>query len=359
MKYFFQESFGQRTHFKIKSVNSEKIRTSLRAPTEICYTINFEIAPRYNYDDILTVSNNLSGLLTGFEIIPNNLATYQEINLHANGTTPRGINAPYFLKLKDGYNVYDMTFQRYITQFLPVPYTSNCKTYKEEYGMESQAHAIDDCVIRESIREFNSLCCNTVVYLRDNSTDSNFSHLNSASNWTSTVKKTKKSLEIQRNIMKECKARYPWPDCYNQRLVPKQKKEFIFEDIKNYEFYLYAPTNHDFYTRTYPQQSLLDLIINIGSMLAFWFGLSLLHLGFTFSDAILVVFRKIVRKSNTELNLSVNKNVFHITVEPKVVNTSPANRNDRAFQQFSPDRRGRDNLSVNNRNTPRVQRKSR
>lgn len=241
------------------------ISYSFKLPLELCGTVNHPYTS-YEYSEV-RVFGNLSGMLDSVSVNLHPQA-FRTFYVHPHGTTPRrNLNWIFLKKFEEDVRI-DITYQRFIMRRLPAPYKTRCIDYSK-IGFESRMHALDDCAVRESVKLMKSLCCNVQILVND-------TRLENITIWPNMSFKEKRSIESR--LIRNCYAKYDSYDCKHTAYHPRILQEVPSEYNRTF-VNVFAPLDQDMVSITHPKIYLGTYMIQLGSIVAFWFGISIVGLG--------------------------------------------------------------------------------
>ena len=181
-------------------------------------------------------------------------------------------NYYYFIKL--GGRHYVIAYTRCVTHLLPAPYATNCVNYSK-IGCQSKSACIDKCHVEHNLNECN------VLPSFVNMDKSNDKDIYDASKCKDGIDKS------------VCEKMFQSDDCFMEHYIMKTVIDNVLEDkdldflSKNYSEYnsnlvtsieIVFNNNPDtIYTHS-PQQYFVEFACYIGSVIALWFGISVMSL---------------------------------------------------------------------------------
>lgn len=249
----------------------------------ICYTVRPVENITFNYEELTSKKAMIDWGF--FEVLVNHnvikFARYHQIVVHPKGTNPRINEVPYPLKFEGNLKTHGSSLERQLVNRLPAPYQTNCLDYRT-IGFENRAHALDDCAYSISL-EYRYICCSSLQ---------NIDIIGDNMYWYDDFYEP--HIGVEEKYMNSCIFKYPQLDCYQQRFIPKAFRRINSDSKKTFSFSFYISY---FETRSMAtiKLELIDFLVDLGSILAFWFGISVLNVGDFFETSFYKLKTKIYR----------------------------------------------------------------
>lgn len=261
----------------------------------MCYTYNPIENFTYNYDEIISKKAVLDwGFFQfSFKNGPTKLGYRKYVSVHTKNTYPRNNEGKYFFKYGTALPSYAIRMNRQLIHRLPAPYKTNCLDYKT-LGFKSRYHALDDCSYNLSLKSSdNYICCNSLVDidLVDDRLHAYIDFFNP-------------HVDREEVFTNTCLTKYPQIDCFEERFILNLVEEYngYRENIFFFAFYIpYFDTKSEATVKL----NFIDYLAQLGSIIAFWFGLSVMNIGFMFTDLFtkLIHYKIILVKNQNTINI--------------------------------------------------------
>lgn len=130
---------------------------------------------------------------------------------------------------------------------------------------------------------------------------------------------------FRKKIYSHCSEVYPWPDCFRSQLFPREVG-FVSSEKSFLEIDVAYNSGDDLIIEAKPGLKLLEYLIFTGSIISFWFGLTMMNLMESFKiTAKMYLMLKRNFKTQNSFKIQNISNVY-LNIAKKVKRSIPASR---------------------------------
>lgn len=168
-----------------------------------------------------------------------------------------------------------ISYDKYVSELLPAPFEANCRDYFTE-GMGSQASCVMDCQKRETVARNNTILASSRYDLND-----------TLDVCPMAEKHCQKLLEIVSPI---CQRHCSRQDCLSVYYSIRKQTTRNLTDEEQFQIALYSPTERTVRVKSTQSISLGQLMVNLGSTISSWTGLTVVAVVLGINKVISLVF---------------------------------------------------------------------